>query len=196
MTTSADTPNVALPQQAHSFQAALLSYLIPGLGQVYQGRIVKGLLFFVCLYGMFFFGLYLGDWQNVYIQPLGDANGRARPGRALDLLIDRARPLGQVWIGVAFWPAIWQYATYNPNNPEERHPVLGNFMRMPPEPVLNDILRNSDKTPDLGWMYTVIAGVLNILVIYDAYAGPALGAAAARHARQPQPGPAQEATVS
>ena len=35
------------------------------------------------------------------------------------------------------------------------------------------MLRNSDKSPDLGWMYTVIAGVLNILVIYDALAGPA-----------------------
>jgi hypothetical protein len=26
---------------------------------------------------------------------------------------------------------------------------------------------------DLGWVYTVIAGVLNIMVIYDAFAGPA-----------------------
>jgi hypothetical protein len=27
---------------------------------------------------------------------------------------------------------------------------------------------------ELGWVYTVIAGVLNIMVIYDALAGPAL----------------------
>jgi hypothetical protein len=27
---------------------------------------------------------------------------------------------------------------------------------------------------ELGWVYTVIAGVLNILVIYDAVAGPAM----------------------
>jgi hypothetical protein len=26
---------------------------------------------------------------------------------------------------------------------------------------------------ELGWVYTVIAGVLNIMVIYDAVAGPA-----------------------
>jgi hypothetical protein len=38
-------------------------------------------------------------------------------------------------------------------------------------------LVNSDKTPDLGWVYTVIAGMLNILVIYDAYAGPLVFAA-------------------
>jgi hypothetical protein len=37
---------------------------------------------------------------------------------------------------------------------------------------LNAFLVNSDKTPDLGWVYTVVAGMLNILVMYDAYAGP------------------------
>lgn len=31
--------------------------------------------------------------------------------------------------------------------------------------------------PELAWVYTVIAGMLNILVILDAYAGPAHGRA-------------------
>ena len=44
---------------------------------------------------------------------------------------------------------------------------------VPGEVLLNDLQRNSDKTWDLAWVYTVIAGVLNILVIYDAFAGPA-----------------------
>ncbi len=48
-------------------------------------------------------------------------------------------------------------------------------MRQPDEDQLNRQLQESDKRPDLGWMYTVIAGVLNILVIYDAFAGPAFG---------------------
>ena len=38
---------------------------------------------------------------------------------------------------------------------------------------MNDLQRNGDKRWDLGWVYTIIAGVLNILVIYDALAGPA-----------------------
>ena len=46
---------------------AILSYLVPGLGQIYQGRVGKGLLLFVCLYGMFFYGMYLGRWSNVYM---------------------------------------------------------------------------------------------------------------------------------
>src|SRR5438132_10808528 len=47
--------------------AALLSYLVPGLGQIYQGRVGKGVLFFVCIYTLFFYGMYLGSWKNVYI---------------------------------------------------------------------------------------------------------------------------------
>ena len=36
-----------------------------------------------------------------------------------------------------------------------------------------ELQRDGDKTWDLGWVYTVIAGVLNIMVIYDALTGPA-----------------------
>ena len=48
-----------------------------------------------------------------------------------------------------------------------------------PEGELNDLQRDSDKRWDLGWVYTVIAGVLNIMVIYDALAGPAFSMATA-----------------
>src|SRR5437763_670048 len=44
--------------------AALLSYLVPGLGQIYQGRVGKGVLFLVCLYALFFYGMFLGRWSN------------------------------------------------------------------------------------------------------------------------------------
>jgi hypothetical protein len=96
------------------------------------------------------------------------------------MILDRARFLGQVWIGVAAWPAIYQAWNYFP--PPDRdeqvpaRPLFGKFQRMPTDQELNDFLRRSDKTPDLGWMYTVVAGVLNILVIYDAFAGPAFRA--------------------
>src|SRR6266849_4666080 len=47
--------------------AAFLSYLVPGLGQIYQGRVAKGLLFCVALYALFFYGMYLGHGMNVYL---------------------------------------------------------------------------------------------------------------------------------
>jgi hypothetical protein len=43
-----------------------------------------------------------------------------------------------------------------------------------PSPVAINVVNNAgDKRLELAWVYTVIAGVLNILVIYDAIAGPA-----------------------
>ena len=47
--------------------AALCSFFIPGLGQVYQGRVGKGLLFFGGLYLLFFYGMWMGRWQNVWL---------------------------------------------------------------------------------------------------------------------------------
>lgn len=191
-------PDSAIPSgtpeslpRSYSPMAALLSYLVPGLGQIYQGRIGKGLLFFVCLYGMFFYGMYLGRWSNVYMvdeRTLGtvEVAGQKLPG-VLSAIGHRPQFAGQFWIGMAAWPAIWQYLHFDPTKSVD--PVLGRYQRMPlesteaarfqnrevmpGEPLLNDLQRNSDKTWDLAWVYTVIAGVLNILVIYDAFAGPA-----------------------
>jgi hypothetical protein len=181
MATAAPQESVTLPQRNFSPLAGALSYLVPGLGQIVQGRIAKGLLFFVCLYGLFFYGQYLGDWRNVYINggpPPPPPGAQQNRTRLLDLVTDSARFFAQFWIGVAAWPAIVQ--NYSDLPPGKEHPYFGNYQRRPTETELNDQQRNSDKSLDLGWVYTVIAGVLNILVIYDALAGPAHGASAAR----------------
>src|SRR5262245_34547632 len=116
------TQDPAPPQQpavTHPYSpgAALLSYLVPGLGQIVQGRVGKGLLFFFCLYGLFFYGMYLGDWRNVYV-PAGPYTPEGQhQERLLDSLLNKARFGGQFWIGVAAWPAILQY---NPMQPLAR----------------------------------------------------------------------------
>src|SRR3954469_19276471 len=62
------SPNPPTPPPVKlDYVAAVLSYLIPGLGQLTQGRVRKGLLFLVCLYALFFYGMYLGKFQNVYL---------------------------------------------------------------------------------------------------------------------------------
>src|SRR5262249_7150283 len=152
--------------------AGVLSYLVPGLGQLYQGRVGKGLLFLVCLYGLFFYGMYLGSWKNVYIH-LADRN-------VTSTVLDRIRYAGQFWIGIAAWPALMQHY-------DIPVPFHKDFQKVPSERELNDLQRDGDKTWDLGWVYTVIAGVLNVLVIYDAVAGPAFGRLAA--AAHPAPVP-------
>jgi hypothetical protein len=184
-----------LPQQNFSPLAGLLSYLVPGLGQIVQGRIGKGLLFFVCLYGLFFYGQYLGNWRNVYVTD-GTAEQKQQQqgrGRVLEMVADKARFFAQFWIGAAAWPALVQYHAALP--PQDPHPMLGFYQRPLPEDDLKIELRNSDKSPDLGWMYTVIAGVLNILVIYDALAGPAHGPIF-RSAGSPTPSGTKEAAIA
>src|SRR5438876_7827691 len=103
------------PRRVHSPLAAFLSYLVPGLGQIYQGRIGKGVLFLVCLCGLFFYGEALGSWKNVYL-PATSANGPLPAPRGFSHLLtdvyNRIYFAGQFWIGVAAWPAVWQYMNY------------------------------------------------------------------------------------
>jgi hypothetical protein len=173
-------PAGSLPPRPLDPWGALLGFLVPGLGQIYQGRIGKGILFFVCLYGLFFYGMYLGSWKNVYIPSIAQTtepwenNSWHITIAPLANLSNRLQYAGQFWIGIAAWPAVWQYARFDGR--QDRDPIFGTFERTPPDEVTNALIRNGDKTWDLGWVYTVIAGVLNILVIYDALAGPAFAA--------------------
>jgi hypothetical protein len=150
-----------------SVLAGILSYVIPGLGQIYQGRYGKGFLFMVSLLGMFFLGQAMGQWQNVYL-PRGERDNRG----IANAVMARWHFAGQFWVGAAAWPAVCQFYDKWPLD-KEAHPFLYFYQKAPDEGDLNRFLINSDKTPDLGWVYTVIAGMLNILVIYDAFAGPA-----------------------
>jgi hypothetical protein len=172
---SAPTANVNNTPREPSTAAAVLSYLIPGLGQLYQGRYGKGILFMISLLGMFMLGQAMGEWQNVFVPR---ETGQGQRGNLLQSLITRWHYAGQFWIGVAAWPALGHYfgiiPDRNPDQPDETESFLHVYQRAPDERKLNNFLVNSDKTPDLGWVYTVVAGMLNILVIYDAYAGPVL----------------------
>lgn len=198
-----------------SILGGVLSYLVPGLGQIAQGRIAKGVLFMVVLLGMFHAGQAMGDWKNVYlpaveqrVQRLGEFGPEFRTERTFNPLTgiyNRWHYAGQFWIGIAAWPALAQFYDI-PLPGSKESTFLRNLQREPQtrerdrrrpdfdaaapnaEDQLNQFLQERDKLPDLGWAYTVIAGVLNLLVIYDAFAGPALG----RTARTPPSEPAQE----
>jgi hypothetical protein len=189
--------NATLPAQSppttHTYSpiAGVLSYLVPGLGQIAQGRVGKGILFLVCIYTLFFYGLYLGSGSvtldgvtyrvssNVYLPDTTDEGPRDKQMPALALnLYNRPQFAGQFWVGIAAWPAIVQYVSYNRKDANEKHPLLGDFMREPSASAINALNNAGDKRLELAWVYTVIAGVLNILVIYDAVAGPAYGLAA------------------
>ena len=73
----------------------------------------------------------------------------------------------RIWegIGLALWVATLAVNSRSP----PRHVALEKW----PHKTINEMQNEGDKRWDLGWVFTVIAGVLNIMVIYDALAGPA-----------------------
>ena len=83
---------------------------------------------------------------------------------------------------MAGWPAIYHYWHDAPVESEQHKAVVAQLDKLGwldrtqialPEEKLNEFERDGDKRWNLGWVYTVIAGVLNILVICNALAGPA-----------------------
>jgi len=137
--------------------AALLAWLCPGAGHLYQRRYGKGLLFLICILGTYFFGLALGEGKVVY---------------ASWNQVDRRwqYPL-QLGVGLPAAPALVQSMVTRRGS----EPMMGGVMAPP---------RNSDELSswhhglnmrfEVGTLYTMIAGLLNILAIWDAYGGPVL----------------------
>lgn len=169
MTTPTTPKRPKIPPQPLDPIGGVLSYLIPGLGQITQGRTAKGLVFLFGIYAMFFYGMTLGHWNNVYLREVSPPNAGTFAKLTTDLF-NRPQFAGQFWIGIAAWPAIHQYATFDKT--QDRGKIFGRFQRAPDREQENIFARDLNKRWDLGWICTVIAGVLNVLVIYDAVAGP------------------------
>jgi len=145
--------------------AAFLAWLWPGAGHIYQRRYAKGVLFMVCILSTFFFGLSIGGGRVVYAS--------WKPSDR------RWQYFCQLGVGAAALPALWQRSRIQSGQP----PLFNEWMA-PPETGgraadadaidgLSDLHMKYHAYFELGTLYTVIAGLLNVLAIYDAYAGPA-----------------------
>src|SRR5262245_58189424 len=127
------------PVQPYSIVSGFLSYLVPGLGQISQGRTGKGVLFLVCLLSLFHVGEAMGNWQNVYVPTDEDAPARGPLAPLVSVFNHRWHFAGQVWIGVAAWPAIWQYFG-GPVPSTDASPFLHNYQKQPVEAKVNEFL--------------------------------------------------------
>lgn len=182
MTQSSPTPKAADPTTIdvdlkNPLLAAFLAWLVPGLGHLYQGRTGKGVLFFVCIVGTFAYGMYIGEGRVVYAASTSVISRN---------FLDRWQYICQVGVGLPALPAFVQ--TWRAENREP--PLFGdNFMRPPdmsqsyasPDNSQNEVRHPNelakwqhdlDDRFELGTVFTVIAGLLNILAICDAYGGP------------------------
>lgn len=229
--------------------AGLLSYLVPGLGQIYRRRYAKGLLFLVCIYVLFFYGNYIGSGSIVYDGRTYRLTGNVYLPNEKDKgpvagVFNRWQYAGQFPVGVAAWPALAQYYKYDHEKQDELEdaqkragrealeverfeqsakdlerriadgekgegnenlaeqladarrraaeareaagkaaqdardlertldlPLVGSLQREPSPAAVNAVHNAGDKRLELAWVFTVIAGVLNVLVIYDAAVG-------------------------
>jgi hypothetical protein len=159
--------------------AAFLAWLVPGLGHIYQGRTGKGVLFFVCIIGTFFYGWYIGGQRVVYASTANVFS--------MQFLQDRWQYVCQVGAGLPALPALVERQRIR----EGKAPLFGDSFMRPPsttpcespdETDRNHTVQHPDELAkwnydlgdffEIGTVFTVIAGLLNILAIYDAYGGP------------------------
>jgi len=176
-TADAQLPATAQPEVEIDLKdprlAAFLAWLVPGLGHFYQGRVAKGVLFFVCVFGTFSYGLYIGDGRVVYA--------------STPSIMTRWQYLFQLGVGLPATPALVQRARMEDG--KGPLPLLGDVMRPPrmrgdieSTDLSNHQVRHPDEVAkwnhdsadmfEMGTVYTIVAGLLNLLVICDAFGGP------------------------
>jgi hypothetical protein len=154
--------------------AALLAWLLPGLGHLYQGRRAKAALFFVCIMGTFLYGVYLGGsselgWGRVVYFAW-------TPGHR------RLPYLCQIGAGLPAMPAlvqahraandrqVWWNGFMAPPRPDDAKKGEPNW----DQPTLHELHFQLAPFFELGTVYTMIGGLLNVLAIYDAWCGPVI----------------------
>ena len=149
------------PVSLHNpYQAAFLAWLCPGLGHFYQGRTGKGWLYLICILGLYATGMMLGEGRIVYwrwVHPFHN------PDRF------HLYYLGQFFVGLPSLPALIQGTL----SYFDMRPILWGFMADPPQNAINGLHPRFGKLVEVGTIYTTVAGLLNVLAIYDAYEGPA-----------------------
>jgi hypothetical protein len=160
------------------YVAGLLAWLIPGAGHLYQRRYAKGILFLVCILGTYFFGLALGEGKVVYA--------------AWNKTDKRWQFIPQIAVGLPAAPAMVQGLVARRGG----EPILGGFMAPPRDSYrdaegvehVNELAEWHNRLNirfEIGTLYTMIAGLLNILAIWDAACGPVITEPASKERAPP-----------
>ena len=174
------------------YWAAFLAWLWPGAGHFYQRRFAKGFLFMICIVGTFFYGLGLGRGRVVYASFKSDdfrwqficqlgAGAVTFPA-----IVQSIKTRGG---GDPLFVMCQRYPEHSPNqfqrvdsNDDYQGPTYKDGLMAPPAgPIfLNEMdvlgmwhyeMRHKF---EIGTLFCVIAGLLNLLAIYDAFVGPAI----------------------
>lgn len=110
--------------------ALLLGLLLPGAGQLYQGRRFKAGVFFAGVLGLFLGGMILGEWQPVYSQTVDTIPGRRVQSYGGVQMLDRQQTneikrsfswgyIPQVLMGLPAAPALLQQSRFGSGGAEK-----------------------------------------------------------------------------
>ena len=178
------------------YVAAVLAWLWPGAGHIYQRRFTKAFIFMICILGTFFYGLGISRgrcvyaswkqndkrWQYVFQLGVG---APALPAIVQNI---KTRKGGDPFFVIAErWPKDPQIGAdqFHIIKDRSKHktdePTIKDGLMAPPfgQVDLNNIdtlgawHRDLQHRFEIGTLFTIIAGVLNLLAVYDAFAGPA-----------------------
>lgn len=153
--------------------AGVLAWLVPGLGHYYQGRRFKSILFAACIIPTFLFGCLLGSSKevgfarNVYFSWRNQDRRlffipQSGVGTASLFALFQARQINggaEPFFNGAMCPPI----SPNPENPRKSRGY---------PPSLDEIIDDLGRNFEVGTIFTVVAGLMNILVVFDAIDGP------------------------
>lgn len=107
---STATPTVPLKpwERRNPIVSLILAVLVPGLGHLFQGRVLKGLIYLFGILGLFVWGVKLGEGVVVYNLPEKGSSRRVTLQYA-----------AQLCAGAIAYPALWQEqrATRDDNRP-------------------------------------------------------------------------------
>ncbi len=153
------------PLNLHNrYLAAFLSWLVPGAGHYYQGRALKACIYFASIMACIIIGLVVSGGRCVYA--------------SWNLQEKRWQFILQAGVGLQAVPAVVQNWRKGNNNPslfqgwffDKNEP--GPFAAPDSNAQLDQWHKNTASGFDLGSLYTMIAGLLNFLAIFDAFSGP------------------------
>lgn len=167
--------------------AAFLAWLCPGLGHFYQGRVAKGVIFFCSITLLLAAGLWMGSYWETGRAP---AEGQTAP-RTLCFAKNaycqwepgnrRLYFIPQALNAAVAVPALIQAALVRDGslplwNGAFAPPAASTFSTtdsIPGRPTLNAILVRLHSWFEMGTIFLASAGLLNLLIIFDALLGPA-----------------------
>lgn len=160
--------------------AGALAWLVPGLGHWYQGRRAKAIIYAAAIWPILLAGLWMGSYWEA--TPNGDSARRLLVARNVYWSWrsgdKRLYFVPQAAVGAVAIPAYLQARNLSdgdggvlstafapPRLPSEA-------ATRPNQPSAAEIAANLHSWLDAGTIFTVVAGLLNLLAIFDAAGGP------------------------